>query len=64
MNSNGPYAVVKRGSVQVKIYKLQVGGKSFYSVDWRMGGKRYRKAFTDSKEARRVAALKATQLSP
>jgi len=55
---------VKSGSIRVKIYQVpQRDGSKIYSIDWRLAGKRHRKAFSDYERARLEADSIASKLA-
>ena len=62
MKSNRP-TVVKRGYASVRIYRINTRTSSMWSVDWRLNGRRNRKAFADRKKAQRFAELTAERLA-
>ncbi len=64
--ARGPWAVVQRGSVQVKIYQVEHRSAKngvVYTVAWHAGGQRCTRQFTKPERARFEAALKADQLA-
>ncbi len=54
---------ISRGSTTIKVYRVKNRGRNLFMVTGFVAGRRYRKNFSEEKEAREAAAAIADQLS-
>ncbi len=62
IESKGPHATVRHGSVTVPIYAGTTGGKIRYTIAFHLDGRRQRRMFTDLDKAKREAKLAAERI--